>query len=260
MKKMESINVTDKYVESKTIRNSTLDSVEYDFLDKIKVIPYLTKDMVLTIDQVANYYEVTQDGIRTVIKRNRAEFESDGMVVLKGKELEEFKKMIGSVQSEPNIIFSSVLTLLTKRSLLRMGMILTNSGIATQVRNYLLNIEERTDLETKSWSIQREVGKIERARMTSAISRYIPDSPHKRFAYPNYTNMVYRTIFHKDAKTMKEERGARDDDSLRDMLTSEELSKVEELETIITGLVSMEFTYKQIQTMINERYVKKIQG
>ena len=130
-----------------------------------------------------------------------------------------------------------------------MGMILTNSGIATQVRNYLLNIEERTDLETKSWSIQREVGKIERARMTSAISRYIPDSPHKRFAYPNYTNMVYRTIFHKDAKTMKEERGA-----------SEELSKVEELETIITGLVSMEFTYKQIQTMINERYAKKIQG
>ena len=86
MKKMESINVTDKYVESKTIRNSTLDSVEYDFLDKIKVIPYLTKDMVLTIDQAANYYEVTQDGIRTVIKRNRAEFESDGMVVLKGKE------------------------------------------------------------------------------------------------------------------------------------------------------------------------------
>lgn len=41
---------------------------------------------------------------------------------------------------------------------------------------------------------------------------------------------------------------------------ADELSKVEEVETIITGLVSMEFTYKQIQQMINDRYVKKLEG
>lgn len=260
MKKVENTNETDKYVESKSIRNTTLDSVDYDFLDKIKVIPYLTKDMVLTIDQVANYYEVTVDAVRAIVKRNREEFETDGMVILRREELKKFKEEICLGQDVPNIIKSPQLTLLTKRSLLRAGMILTNSGVATQVRNYLLNIEERTEIDTKSWSIQREVGKIERARMTSAISRYVPDSPHKRFAYPNYTNMVYRTIFHKDAKTMKEERGAKDDDSLRDMLSADELSKVEEVETIITGLVSMEFTYKQIQQMINDRYVKKLEG
>lgn len=59
---------------------------------------------------------------------------------------------------------------------------------------------------------------------------------------------------------MRKERGAKDDDSLRDMLSSDELAKVEEVETIITGLVSMEFTYKQIQQMINDRYVKKLPG
>ena len=139
-------------------------------------------------------------------------------------------------------------------------MILTNSGIATKVRDYLLNIEERTEIDIKSWSIQREVGKIERARMTSAISKYVPDSQHKRFAYPNYTNMVYRMIFNKDTKAMRKERGAKDNDSLRDMLSADELAKVEEVETIITGLVSMEFTYKQIQQMINDRYVKKLPG
>lgn len=268
MRKMENTNATDKYVESKSIRNTTLDSVDYDFLDKIKVIPYLTKDMVLTIDQVANYYEVTNEAISTVIKRNRSEFESDGMATLKGEELKKFFEEITlgqnelcKVQDEPYKNTNKIrhITLLTKRSLLRTGMILTNSGVATQVRNYLLNIEERTEIDTKSWAIRREVGKIERARMTSAISRYVPDSPHKRFTYPNYTNMVYRTIFHKDAKTMKEERGAKDDDSLRDMLSADELAKVEEVETIITGLVSMEFTYKQIQQMINDRYVKKIE-
>lgn len=257
MKKMESINVTDKYVESKTIRNSTLDSVEYDFLDKIKAIPYLTKDMVLTIDQVANYYEVTVEAIRTIIKRNRQEFESDGMIVLRGKELEEFKDKIGLVQVEPNITYSPALTLLTKRSLLRTGMILTNSGIAKQVRDYLLNIEEKAEENIKKWVIKREVGKIERARMVSAVSKYVPDSPHKRFAYPNYTNMVYRTIFQKDAKALREERGVNDNDSLRDSLSVEELEKVEEMETIITALLSLNLTYKQIQEMINERYVNK---
>ena len=174
--------------------------------------------MVLTIDQVANYYEVTNEAISTVIKRNRSEFESDGMVTLKGEELKKFFEEITlgqnelcKVQDEPYKMTSKIrhITLLTKRSLLRMGMILTNSGIATQVRNYLLNIEECGKVDTKSWAIQREVGKIERARMTSAISRYVPDSPHKRFAYPNYTNMVYRTIFHKDAKAMKEEQKTR---------------------------------------------------
>lgn len=261
MRKMETkTNMTDKYVESKSIRNTTLDSVDYDFLDKIKVIPYLTNDMVLTIDQIASYYEVTIDAVRAIVKRNREEFESDGMTVLKGAELQRFKEEITMGQGVPLFNHVNSLTLLTKRSLLRTGMILTSSGIATQVRNYLLNNEERSDIEKKSWSIQREVGKIERARMTSAISRYVPESPHKRFAYPNYTNMVYRTIFNKDAKTMKAERGAKDDDSLRDKLSASELEKVEEVETIITGLVSMEFTYKQIQQMINDRYINKLEG
>lgn len=267
MKKVNSANVAEKYVESKSVRNATLDSVDYDFLDKIKVIPYLTDDMVLTIGQTANYYEVTTEAVSTIIKRNRSEFEADGLVTLKGEELKRFFSEIEKnedefckVQNEPYKMASKVrhITLLPKRSLLRMGMILTTSGIATQVRTYLLNIEERTTTEIKKWEIQREAGKIERARMTSAISRYVPESPHKRFAYPNYTNMVYRTVFQKDAKALREERGINDNDTLRDSFSGDELEKVEEVETIITGLVSMEFTYKQIQQMINDRYIKRL--
>ena len=84
MKNMK--NQNDKeliYTESKTLRNETLDNVSYDFLDKMKVIPYLTDDMVVTVQQAANYYECSMDTIKTLIKRNRDEFEEDGMVVLK---------------------------------------------------------------------------------------------------------------------------------------------------------------------------------
>lgn len=257
MKKVEN-QATNKYVESKTIRNETLDNVDYDFLDKIKAIPYLTNDTVVTIDQVASYYEVTREAIKTIVKRNRYEFETDGMIVLKGKELQQFKKDVCWVQNEPDISRTPSLTILTKRSLLRVGMLLTNSEIATTVRNYLLNIEEKTGESKRIWSAKREAAKLDRVRMTSAISKYIPDSPHKSFAYPNYTNMVYRVIFGKDAKTLREERKVLDNDLLRDSFSEDELGKVEEVETIITGLISMEFTYEQIKNMIQERYVKKV--
>ena len=262
MKKVENQknNKSNVYIESETMRNNTLDNVSYDFLDKLKVIPYLTDDMVLTVDQVATYYEVTTEAIKTIIKRNRGEFENDGMVVLTGKDLKDFIAKVCEVQSEPHKISSKTrsLTLVTKRSLLRVGMLLTNSELAKEIRDYLLNIEESTEIDRKSWIIQREVGIRERKRMTSAISKYIPESKHKQFAYPNYTNMIYKVIFGCDAKTLRQERNIRTNDALRDSFSESELKKVEEVETIVTGLISMDFTYKQIEQMLKERFVKKI--
>ena len=259
MKNMK--NQNDKeliYTESKTLRNETLDNVSYDFLDKMKVIPYLTDDMVVTVQQAANYYECSMDTIKTLIKRNRDEFEEDGMVVLKGQELKKFMEELGVGSNEPSLSYASSLTILTKRSLLRIGMLMTSNLLATKIRNYLLNIEEKTEIDRKSWAIQREVGIIERKRMTSAISRYIPESKHKKFAYPNYTNMIYKVILGCDAKSLRLDRNVKTNDALRDSFTEDELKKVEEVETIVTGLISMDFTYKQIEQMLKDRFIKKI--
>lgn len=259
MKKLENQNEKELiYTESKTLRNETLDNVSYDFLDKMKVIPYLTDDMVVTVQQAANYYECSMDTIKTLIKRNRDEFEEDGMVVLKGQELKKFKEELGVGSNEPSLSYASSLTILTKRSLLRIGMLMTSNLLATKIRNYLLNIEEKTEIDRKSWAIQREVGIIERKRMTSAISKYIPESKHKKFAYPNYTNMIYKVIFGCDAKSLRLERNVKTNDALRDSFTEDELKKVEEVETIVTGLISMDFTYKQIEQMLKDRFMKKI--
>ena len=58
-----------KYVESKTLRDETINNVSYDFLDKMKVVPYLTNDMVISTSQAANYYECGLEAIKTIIKR-----------------------------------------------------------------------------------------------------------------------------------------------------------------------------------------------
>lgn len=243
------------FIESKTLRSEAVKNTDVDFLDKIKAVQYLTDDMCLSIEQVANYYEVGIEAIKTIIKRNRDEFESDGMVILKGQELKSFKEYLTQVQSEPELdLRTPSFTLLQKRSLLRVGLIMTNNALATKIRNYLLNLESIATEEQKKWAIQREVGIIERKRMTSAISKYIPDSTNKRFAYPNYTNMLYKILFGKDAKTLRELKSVKDNDALRDSFTVDELNKVEEGETIITALIALGFEYKQIEEQLQKKF------
>lgn len=246
------------FTESKSLREEAINNTDYDFLDKLKVIPYLTDDMVLTTHQVAEYYECGLEAVKTIIKRNREEFENDGLIVLKGQELKEFKAKISQVQDEPKLSQVPSITLITKKSLLRVGMILTNNQLATKIRNYLLNVESVTEINRKSWAIQREVGIAERKRMTSAIAKYIPNSKHKKFAYPNYTNLIYGVLFGCDAKTLREQRNVKTNDALRDTFAEQELKSVEEVETIVTGLITMSFTYKQIEEMLKKRYTKRI--
>lgn len=247
------------FTESQTLRNEAIANANVDFLDKIKAVVYLTEDMCLGVDQIANYYDVGVEAVKTIIKRNRDEFEDDGMIVLRGLELKNFKDMLTQVQSEPKLDSRiPSLTLLTKRSLLRVGLIMTNNSIATKIRNYLLNLEESATESQKKWAIQREVGKIERKRMTSAISKYIPDTKNKKFAYPNYTNMLYKSIFGVEAKTLRDKRNVNDNDALRDSFSKTELEMVEEGETIITALIALGFTYKQIEEQINNKFIKKI--
>ena len=248
---------SNKYAESVTLRNETIETCNVDFLDKIKAVEYLNDKMILTVDQVANYYETSRDSVSTIIKRNRDEFENDGMTVLTGQELKEFKKSLeGSFELSK---VNKSLILLTKRSLLRVGMIMTNNAMAIRIRNYLLNLEETATIEQKSWAIQREVGIIERKRMTTAISKYLPESKNKKFAYPNYTNMIYKILFNKTAKEMREEKGLTTNDALRDTFSIDQLKLVEESETIVTALVALGFSYTQIKEQLETKYIKMIE-
>ena len=249
--------------ESKTMREEFIKEENYDILDKIKAIPYLTKDMVLSVEQVSNYYEVSKKAINTLIERHRDELEEDGIMVLKGEDLKDFKQSVCCLHGEDTKIISpktTVLTIVTKRAMLRIGMLLTTSMVAKQVRTHLLNCEEQVSQEKQIWLARREAGIIDRKRMTTAIANYVPDSPNKKFAYPNYTNMIYKVLFGKSAKQLKDERGYDKNEKLRDSFTGEELRLVDESETIVTALVTLGFGYDYIKQQLELKYsnVKKI--
>ncbi len=68
--------------------------------------------------------------------------------------------------------------------------------------NVMENELKRIYTERQQWQIERDKGVVIRHILTDTIKMKIADSPHKRFAYPNYTNLIYCTLFGKTAKDL----------------------------------------------------------
>lgn len=110
-------------------------------IDKVKKLHTLPDDFNATIEMAATYFEVDKEALNSLIKDNRTELESDGLVILKGSELKDF---VMSLKDMANIVNPKTrsLTLIPRRAILRMGQLLRYSKIAIEVRNQLLNIEQ----------------------------------------------------------------------------------------------------------------------
>ncbi|WP_304459088.1 hypothetical protein [Alicyclobacillus sendaiensis] len=121
-------------IESKALREVYIHRV--DVLDKVKALRLLPDDMHATIEMVAEYYEVGKQAVVSLIHDNREELESDGLKVLRGDELTSFKEL-GLVGKN-----ASAFTIIPRRAILRIGMLLRDSEVAKEVRTMLLNIEE----------------------------------------------------------------------------------------------------------------------
>jgi hypothetical protein len=95
----------------------------------------LPGDTHMSIDLVATYYEVAPDAIEWHIRNDREELEADGLEVLVGERLSAFKAESGYRSR------AGSLTVMPRRAILRMGMLLRDSVTAQAVRTELLDIE-----------------------------------------------------------------------------------------------------------------------
>lgn len=234
-------------VESKTARQQVIG--QCNVLDKVKALPYLTRDVRSTIKQAADYYEVNEKTIKRILAKKKEEFSEDGIEIVSSDALKNLKVRDMDVL---DLKYSPRLTLLTKRAILRIGMLLTGSEVAKSVRNYLLNLEEVSTLQQREWSLQRELGKLRRRTMTDAIRKYIPDSPNKQWRYRHFTDLAYQMALGRTAKELRIERCAKNNDQLRDKLAKQELADVENAETAIAGLLRFGFSYEEIKAKLND--------
>ncbi|PIC71134.1 hypothetical protein CSV77_03590 [Sporosarcina sp. P16b] len=237
-------------IESRTMRDQHV--YRDEILEKVKVLPTLPNTIEITTEMAANYYDVPVETIRSIIKRNRREFNDYGEIrVLKGAALSVFK---AEVQDE--LLFKGVnaLTLLNRRGLLRLGMLLTESEVARSVRNYLLNVEEVSDLAQRQWAVEREIGKRERRQLTDAIQEFYLGTTTKGFEYAQFTNLVYNIIFDMSAKQLKELFELGKNEPLRDSFPTEDLRKIVKVEQTISVLLTLGKEYNEIkQELLSSR-------
>lgn len=92
--------------------------------------------------------------------------------------------------------------------------------------NAMKNELKRIYTERQQWQIERDKDVVIRHILTDTIKMKIADSPNKRFAYPNYTNLIYRTLFGKTAKELEKEYGVKPKENLRDFFTGNDLEQV----------------------------------
>ncbi len=147
---------TNTLEDCKELRQKYIERV--DVLDKVKKLLMIPHLELMTMKQVAEYYEVNYDSIWKQYKRNCDEFESDGVKKY------TFKEVNGLIWTKcPNlkttnyrggteiklddntklVIPNVGIILFPKRAVLRMGMLLRDSKIAKEVRTQLLNITEK---------------------------------------------------------------------------------------------------------------------
>ncbi|WP_342416242.1 hypothetical protein NST83_01055 [Paenibacillus sp. FSL R10-2782] len=142
----------DALIESKTLRESYMKHL--NVLEKVKKLTLLPDNLNVTVEMSANYYEVHIDAIESVIRDNKEELMSDGLEVIKGERLSAFKAEC-QISSR-----ASSLTIIPRRAILRIGMLLRDSQVARAVRDLLLNVEEVARVEQPQL-IQKATNQLE---------------------------------------------------------------------------------------------------
>lgn len=153
-----------QFIDDRLLRDKSVS--HYEVLEKVKDLLLLPGTELATVKQVADFYEVGEEAIVSIYSRHADELESDGMYVAKYKELSNLQyESLKTSKGRVTFIFKNGTELdfptrgqkvFPRRAILRVGMLLRDSAIAKEVRTQLLNIEEKTSDEVKTYDINEE--------------------------------------------------------------------------------------------------------
>lgn len=158
-------DINDNVISDRTIRDKC--AGRYEVLEKVKDLLLLPGTELMSINQVASYYEVSTDYIKALYGSNKEEIDSDGTEMLNRNYYDGSVLNPISVKEQSKITYifdnEQVVTInnrglkaFTKRAVLRIGMLLQQSEVAKEVRTQLLNIESKTSNEVKTEDINEE--------------------------------------------------------------------------------------------------------
>lgn len=183
--------------KQKELREQYIDRV--DVLEKVKSLIMLPDIELMTVAQVADFYEVELDTIKRVYQRSKTEIDEDGVVNLTSKLLKEQVvplDIINRTKAYAEVEFKDGTKIILpnrglkgfpKRAVLRIGMLLRDSKVAKEVRTQLLNTFEEAPAEAKTVNINEELdiqAKIGQAFLSGDIMQ-IAEAVTEGMAYKN---------------------------------------------------------------------------
>jgi hypothetical protein len=180
---------------------------------------------------VADFYEVDERTIKRYLESYEDELKHNGYFLCKGNELKEFVLRFGRDINVPTK--TTVIGLFNFRAFLNIGMLISESEKAKQVRSLILDIviasiHERAGGGTKYINrrdanyIPSAIAEINyRKSLTSAINECVDG--HKTLKYARITDHIYKAVFKENAKEYREILNLNNSDSPRATMYSEVL-------------------------------------
>lgn len=88
--------------------------------------------------------------------------------------------------------------------------------------------------------------------LTDTIARVKENERMHGHAYSNYTNLIYKILFGKNASQLREQFNIGKGDDLRECFTKDELQMIQDKEMLVNGLLAAGWGYDQIKEfMVN---------
>lgn len=224
-------------------------------------------EYLFTKQMVADFYGVDTSTIDRYLSSYGEELKHNGYVLCKGKSLKEFKLQFAHLINEASK--TTQLGLFNFRAFLNIGMLLTESEKAKQVRSIMLDlvistINEKTGGGTK-YINRRDVNYIPaaiaeenyRKNLTSAISECVIG--HVNYKYSLITDYIYKAIFKENAKEYREILKLNDKDNVRHTLYAEVLLVVSSFENGVGAAIREQYkarkrclTVEEVKCIIDE--------
>ena len=195
-------------------------------------------EYLYTKKMVADFYGVDVSTIDRYLLQYPDELKHNGYILSKGNHLKDFKLQFAHLINEATK--TTQLGLFNFRAFLNMGMLLTESERAKQVRSLILDVvistlNEKAGGGTK-YINRRDVNYLSaaiteenyRKHLTSAINKYVDG--HHTMKYAQITDYIYKAIFKENAQEYKKILKLQEKDVVRHTLYAEVLLVVSSFE------------------------------
>ncbi|CAH8189121.1 DNA-binding protein [Vibrio aestuarianus] len=196
-------------------------------------------EAVFTKQQVMELFEISERTIERYLSSHADELKNNGYQILRGSKLREFKAL-GYGADIDDGTKTSVLGVFSFRAILNLGMLLTDSERAKELRSRVLDIvidvlAERAGGHTKFIN-QRDQDYLMaafqeenyRKQFTDALDKYVDGNKWK---YSRFTNLIYQSIFHENAAEYKKILKLAEKDKIRETMYSEMLTLIASFES-----------------------------